>query len=376
MPGEAIFKINAGDWTSFATRLTIGYTNGSVKELFYPARLNKDLKNSEKTTNLMRRKYFLKEMDDDEYYDIYHYIIEHPRIVFSKLQSLLKTTKEEGKIMMMVMTHVVTWLNPIPTVVINMRQNNKPLLREDLKPALQKLANTRLEQAAVNDKSSTYWSHHNGLTSSLELESIVLEKLILDFVREEMAVFKSPHMMASLEEYSSDDLETYGKRFATKPWDKLLNAVESFFQPSFWSITTLGSVSRQYRASRSHHQNASRITTALCRAALELPEVINDPELSSAEAVEELRASVEKAIGQWITHRHQCEVEDHPSEDGALRPVEYGHPLELKDTHHKDTPSRRLPTEGGRVSTLSYSTSDTPGVYWTPFRTLFSRNEH
>lgn len=71
-------------------------------------------------------------------------------ISFSDVYKLLRTTKDDGRMKMQVMTHVVIWLNLDPVSLLDWRKNNKPLLQEDLVPHFQRLA----ASGAVNNAGS------------------------------------------------------------------------------------------------------------------------------------------------------------------------------------------------------------------------------
>ncbi|KAF2178765.1 hypothetical protein K469DRAFT_598717, partial [Zopfia rhizophila CBS 207.26] len=73
------------------------------------------------------REGFLAVLSNESYYHVYDTVVTTSRITFPDVHGLLKTTKDEGRIMMRVMSYVVQWLNPNPTKVGD-RENNKPPL--------------------------------------------------------------------------------------------------------------------------------------------------------------------------------------------------------------------------------------------------------
>ncbi|KAI8665188.1 hypothetical protein NCS56_00954000 [Fusarium sp. Ph1] len=184
LPGECADSLHASDWAKLAEALPIGRTEMDVQQLFYPSQA----KNESSTT---RYHGFFLELGDEAYSRTYHRIVDCPRLVFPNVQKLLKTTKEEGRIMMQVLTHVVAWLNPNPTVIIDKRQNNKPLIREDLKPAIRERQLTSLFiDGNSNSDVNTGTMGKEDQSAQLEKLSIQLEKAILDAVRDQMDSFK------------------------------------------------------------------------------------------------------------------------------------------------------------------------------------------
>ncbi|KAF2463236.1 uncharacterized protein BDR25DRAFT_362954 [Lindgomyces ingoldianus] len=87
---------------------------------------------------------------------------------FADVHSLLKTTKQEGKVMSIVMSYVCQWLNRDPARV-SKRDNNKPLLRKDFLPALREKCGDDAEK-----------------------QSIKLQERLLGYVRDKMSDFTSP----------------------------------------------------------------------------------------------------------------------------------------------------------------------------------------
>lgn len=102
------------------------------RELFYPEcryRASVDLSSP-------RRAGFFKHLDDHVYFSLYENLVDHGReLTFSNPQKMLKSISAHGKVMQLVMTHVVMWLNDEPAKV-NHREGNKPALVEDLVPSM------------------------------------------------------------------------------------------------------------------------------------------------------------------------------------------------------------------------------------------------
>jgi hypothetical protein len=108
--------------------------------LFYPDR--------ESRATTKRRPGFLSVLGDDAYEQVYKCIRETPRLRFVNMHSMLRTSKENSRVMVQVLNHVIAWLNPSPMTVHNRRDNNKPPLWNDLMPALQNCPEECIQSAA------------------------------------------------------------------------------------------------------------------------------------------------------------------------------------------------------------------------------------
>ncbi|KPM41002.1 hypothetical protein AK830_g5533 [Neonectria ditissima] len=314
LPGNPTDSVYVTDWAKMVAALPNGYSGADVKELFYPRQSGElELSAPVDGKSLTRHKGFLEEMNNDEYDGVYRHISQHRDMVFSDVQKMLKTTKEEGRIMMQVMTHVISWLNPYPAVVMDKRENNKPLLRESLKPILQDMAVAPQQGEEINGVEATA-SVTEDWAVRVERESIDLEKRILNTVQQEMAKFKTPSIKASLNILPADGGNDYAKRFTEEPWKAVLNKVEEVLGPDFRSSLTFA-LPRPQVSQVSNLQPASSITRAICALVPNIPEVSENPALNSQQAFEELGASVEQAVIQWVAQRCRPGLESsRPSE--------------------------------------------------------------
>lgn len=109
--------------------------------------------------------------------------------------------------MSIVVLHVCQWLNKEPTKVTD-RENNKPLLRKDLVPGL-------------NQK---YGAEAEG-------KSIVLQQLLLDYVRGYTKDFTGTAIDHYLHEFPDTAEEKYIVRFEHTGWQSLLSLVLDFAGP-------------------------------------------------------------------------------------------------------------------------------------------------
>ncbi|WAO91830.1 Hypothetical protein NCS54_00931300 [Fusarium falciforme] len=396
LPEECADSLKASDWAKLAKALPIGHTEMHVQQLFYPVQTMNE-------SSATRHHGFFLELGDEAYSRTYQRIVDRPRLVFPNVQKLLKTTKEEGRIMAQVLTHVVAWLNPNPTVIIDKRQNNKPLIREDLKPVIRERQLTSLFRDG-NSSSGVNAGTMGKEDQSTQLEtlSVQLEKAVLDAVRDQMASFKSVATKDSLSIFPNDDKDGYQKRFANKPWKKVLDTVEEIIGPVFAS-SILPTTFQTTGDATNHDQPISKITREICARVLEISEVARNPALQYPEAYQELSASIDQAVLQWTLRwsRHQQadghdRLESHEIPkviEKAQASYESQQPLNAcfspnLDRNDQDqidaaaTQGSRFPhnsksntpLENGQIrsnkKTKAYSQ-----VSWPSFQSLFSRNE-
>ncbi|KAL2678846.1 hypothetical protein Neosp_009598 [[Neocosmospora] mangrovei] len=184
LPEGCADSLQASDWVKLAEALPIGHTETDVQRLFYTGQTSND-------SSLTRRQGLLSELNDDGYACVYHRIVDGPILVFPDFQKLLKTTKEEG----------------------HKRQNNKPLIREDLKPAIRERQLTSLSGDGSNNTDVNAGTMgEEDQSAQLEKLSIQLEKAVLDTVRDQMDSFKVVAIKNSLSIFPNDDKEGYQKR--------------------------------------------------------------------------------------------------------------------------------------------------------------------
>ena len=73
-----------------------------MQELFYPC---VDCEGEPRPSDT-RRQDFFPDLSDDAYFTFYQSVLFEPARQFLNIQALLKTTKQEGKLMSTVMSHV------------------------------------------------------------------------------------------------------------------------------------------------------------------------------------------------------------------------------------------------------------------------------
>ena len=258
-----------------------------VQELFYPSLEPK----VEPHLSDTRRHDFFADLGDSAYFTLYQAVLSEPARQFLNIQALLKTTKQEGKLMSIVMSHVSQWVNKEPEKVVD-RDNNKPALRKDLIPAL---------RAKYGDKADE--------------KSRVLEQRILNDVRKNANDFTSRTLEHYLHEYPAADSDAYGARFGHKVWRDVLSLVTSFAGPT---------LQHKYMAGLLPGDTRTMSLPAIAQTARDLiyqiPDIANDPALRSTIAAEQLLTILQPVLAQWIAK--QCiDVPDCPSENGPRSTV-------------------------------------------------------
>jgi hypothetical protein len=259
----------------------------NVQELFYPG-LESEVEPQPSST---RQHNFFPNLSDDAYFALYRFVLLEPACLFLDIQALLKTTKQEGKLMSIVMSHVSQWVNKDPTKVLD-RDNNKPSLRVDLIPAL---------RAKYGDKADE--------------KSRVLEQRILNNVRTNVNEFTSITLEHYLHEYPGADGDAYGARFRYKAWRDVLSLVTSFAGPTLQHKYTVDLLLEDTRKI-----SLPAITQTARDLIYQIPEIANHPALQSTTAAKQLLTILQPVIAQWISK--QCADEpDRRSEDRQLSPI-------------------------------------------------------
>lgn len=93
--------LQLADWNKLAS-LPRERSVHDVREFFYPG-LETDVEPY--PTGRRRRDLFL-DISDETYFSLYRWVLLEPARQFIDVYALLKTTKQEGKLMSMIMSHV------------------------------------------------------------------------------------------------------------------------------------------------------------------------------------------------------------------------------------------------------------------------------
>ncbi|KAG5746171.1 hypothetical protein H9Q70_011136 [Fusarium xylarioides] len=294
LPTPAAESIQVSDWAKLATDLGNNtYTAIDVHQRFYP----KDSSNSgDSTAPTSRQTGFFGSLEKKTYNDLFRHILQHnPPLTFADVQSLLRIKKDEGEIMTRVMDHVVRWVNAQPIDIVNRHDNNKPLRRQDLTPAIER------QMVAV-----------------------------LDYVRLNVARFKDPstaQYLALMPEEEQD--HSYAERFASDDlWMGLFRVVQDTIGPAsrpVWQDSVSDRVGECLNCrdeahnldSETHRGPVSAITRAICSQLGNIPEVKENPALRGVYASTELGMYIDQAVLMWAADRCRKAVEFNESDDGA-----------------------------------------------------------
>jgi len=290
----------AADWRRLSASLPAGYTDAQVYELFYTGQ--------DAGAAAKRRPGFLSMLEDDAYRKVYEHVRGTLRVRFVDVHGLLETSKDEARIMVQVLNHVVAWLNPSPTLVHDRRDNNKPPLWNDLVPALQRCTEERIQSAArrLNSEVNT----HTGA----EAAAVLLQQEVLGYVRENALAFKSPTTKQYLDSMpASTDEPAYAQRFLDLAWGHVLTIVRQYvgtsFQPTWVTSGDLRGAPLKTSGS---------LTEAICRVSELIPEIAQNPALRTRSALEALAAAIDKPVLEWVARQCQLALEDGTDSTRAL----------------------------------------------------------
>lgn len=348
LPASASDSIQISDWTMLACSLKSDtYDATDVHQVFYP---KEDGNNGDSTPNssapstvkpvqkTSRRSGFLSSLDKEAYDSLCRHLQQNLTLRFPDVQPLLRIKKEEGEVMAQVMDHVVRWVNAQPAEIVGLHENNKPLRRDDLIPAIKSLMAT-----AYGDD---WWAQlradddvdgADDVASWLDLRSRTLERQVLDYVRSHMTKFRDPSTKHYIDLMPEEHDERYADRFRTGDlWMGLFHIVQHAVGPAFRPVWE-DSISERVGANNGIHQPqsemrhkspASAITRAICSQLGNIPEVKENPALRGVHASSELGAYIDHAVLAWASDQCRKAVENNESDNGdpwsseALRTIQ------------------------------------------------------
>ena len=256
-------KVQLSDWNVLAS-LPQARKPADVQQLFYPG-----LENN-KDAALSRRRDLFPRVSDNVYDGLYQFALSTPDLGFANVHSLLKTTKQEGKVMSIVMSHVGQWLNRNPARV-GERDNNKPPLRNDFLPALRE-----------------------GCRDTAEEKSIQLQGQLLRYVRDKSSDFTSPAVAHFLHEYPDSNRDGYAKRFEHQAWRDILILVVELAGPHLQHECLVQFNTEDPRGRRP--KPAFAIAQTMCQLISRIPEVAQNPALKEKSAADNLCKIIEAVI--------------------------------------------------------------------------------
>ncbi|EXA30946.1 hypothetical protein FOVG_17723 [Fusarium oxysporum f. sp. pisi HDV247] len=343
LPVSTSESIQISDWTMLARSLrSDAYDATDVHQVFYPKEDNKNgdgnpnkpsaSSTAKSVPKASRRSGFLSSLDKEAYDGLCRHLQQNLTLRFPDVQPLLRIKKEEGEIMTQVMDHVVRWVNTQPADIIGLHENNKPLRRDDLIPAIKRLMTT-----AYGDDWWAQLREDDGVdgtddvASWLDLRSRTLERQVLDYVRSHMTEFRDPSTKHYLDLMPEEHDEHYAERFSTGDlWTGLFHIVQHAVGPAFRPVWE-DSISQRVGANDGVHQPqsemrhkppASAITRAICSQLGNIPEVKENPALRGVYASSELGAYINHAVLSWALGRCRRAVENNESDDGEPWSIE------------------------------------------------------
>ena len=128
------------------------------------------------------------------YNSLCFFIMKKPDLTFPDVARLLKTTKQESKVMSTVLTYIGQWLNCQPFHA-NKRFRQKPTLQNNFLPTL----------------------HQHYRRTDANTQSLHLQRIVLDYIREQINGFTDSRIASYLSHLPLDQPLDYLKRFKSKP---------------------------------------------------------------------------------------------------------------------------------------------------------------
>ncbi|KAG9249376.1 uncharacterized protein F5Z01DRAFT_641249 [Emericellopsis atlantica] len=216
-----------------------------------------------------RRSDFLRELSEEQYAALYRSLQENRAIVFPNIRRVLQISKEDGGILRQVLGHVILWLNPEATALSDSRRINKPLLREDIKPALARLRPLEREEISATDASDLSDSADTRRSKHTDTLSIDLERQVLALARTRIHELKEPSAQATLVPFPDAEAlasPSYADRFRQPFWSALLSLVREFTRSNVRPDWTLAIAQRheplEWAASHRAYVNTEITTPA------------------------------------------------------------------------------------------------------------------
>lgn len=306
LPGATADNVRAEDWKTLS-RLPADYTPTQVAEMFYTdphgdGRVSK------------RRRGFLATMDDDTYRAVYEYVRGGPGMLqFVDVKSHFQIASDDGGIITEVMRHVVAWSNPKPTKV-GKKDNNKPLLRQDLVPSLE---NCPQEHIRLAEERIGTFPWETEMQPGADRASFLLEQEVLCFTRDNIATLKSSVAKAELAQFpgGKDDADDalYARRFLNPAWRGVLDIVRRYMGAEFrhpWGETPSGK----------SQDGPDAPWVSICAQILNTPDIARHPSLGSPDSIADLKS----VIQAWIDRQTPNQVRVTAHQEAGVDPKRSG----------------------------------------------------
>lgn len=240
LPCDANALVTKHDWVGLATALHFpDYTQSAVADLFYPRDGDEILPPVPDVQQIEHRRKtcFLDGLTDEAYHLVFQRIHSGPTLSFPTVDQLLRiTSRDRGQIMKKVMEHVVRWVNNNPIESLDKRVNNKPLIRENFKPILRHVRKVLQESKSAGARETMGVVDAEDMEAKIDMESILLERDIIDAVLRYMTNFQTPVALAVLAVFPGKNENTYSERFADSHWKNILDIVLNKVGPALDSF--------------------------------------------------------------------------------------------------------------------------------------------
>ncbi|GJN86979.1 hypothetical protein PLIIFM63780_010561 [Purpureocillium lilacinum] len=304
LPGDAAKLVSSEDWKKMSASLGAERTREQVQELFYPRQSGKPLSVASK-----RNPKLLQSFDARGYWDIYERVLHTPALRFEDVHRITGLSQGQGRVLFQVIDHVVNWLNPERTIVVDRRSNTKPQLRLDLEQKLDYYTLTRLRQAEKRVK-----IFHPSAAQQLPRASasVLLQQEVLEFVLEHLADFNALKTRHYLKD-ANPDSALYAARFGEDTWAGVLKIVRwhvSECRPKWLPVEGSDKPPEAEPSTQ-----AANLTDAFCNYAAGLTAVREDEGLYS-----KLQSSAFRtALATWLSEQcgEEPDSKEMRSDDGA-----------------------------------------------------------
>ncbi|KAI5468196.1 hypothetical protein BGZ63DRAFT_344224, partial [Mariannaea sp. PMI_226] len=127
------------------------------------------------------------------------------------------------RILFQVMSYVITWLNPTPTIITNQHNNKKPALRSNIITKLQHIPAKYIREA--ERRLDIFIFNIATIASRGDIASVLLQQEVLDFMQMRLKAFKAPAIKAYLNQTGDKDNVSYVEWFQRTEWIELLDII-------------------------------------------------------------------------------------------------------------------------------------------------------
>ena len=265
--------MSLSDWNGLA-RLKAARSDAELQSLFYPSASADIIANLETKGSSRRRKGFLATCTDSTYYEIYTKIQQNPNIRFLDIQGFIRSSREQGRVLSQVLTHVGQWLNHC-VVPAGAQDTKKAQLWEDFLPAFR-----------------------GGDSDQAEERARSLQRQILASSRDRVSELTRGPASSYLSKLPDAQGDAYLERFSHAIWRDILLVVRSAAGGQFQ-----GSLAKFNREDPNNQpqQAHSKLLQNFRESVSRIPDISSNPALRSSAALDELMAVVK----MWAVEQNE-----------------------------------------------------------------------